>query len=236
MKNSSGNILFIVLIAVALFAALSYAVTQSSRGGGEGTAKETSTINAAVLSQYTASLRASLQRMTTDNHDLLSLEFNAPDDFSNLTSSSVGVFHPSGGGVIYEMGPSALIDNLGGNPTGQWIMTLNFEVKGIGTDATGSLNGNDLTAFMVGVKKEVCEQLNKRLGINTMPTENATTYSIDMITNQQTYYMDHDYILPSAESVIGAGAGDSVLAGKAEGCYYESAAKSYVYYSVLSER
>ena len=237
MKNSSGNVLFLVLIAVALFAALSYAVTQSSRSGGPNTVKETATINSSVLSQYTASLRAALQRMTTDNHNLLELEFNTPDHFTDLTSEASGVMHPNGGGVIYERAPAALLDATA-NPTGQWIFTLNFEVAGIATSVASSVDGNELLALLPGVTKDVCTQANTRLGIATtpFPSESGAAYSSQMLSNLNGYYMDDDYVLPSAEIVIGGGASDEALLGKAEGCYYESTAKQYVYYSVLSER
>jgi hypothetical protein len=238
LNNSSGNILFIILIAVALFAALSYAVSRSNNVGTNNASQETSTINGAVLSQYTASIRSAIQRMTTDGKPVLDIKFNAPADFAALTVPSEGIFHPSGGGVIYQTAPSVLLDTVGGNIGGKWIFSFNFEVAGVGTSLASSFDGNDLVAFQVGVKKDVCTQINRKLGLLTspFPTVASNTFSTDMISNTQTYYIDDNYTLPSSETVIGGGPNDLALAGKAEGCYFEDASNSYVYFSVISER
>lgn len=238
LKNNSGNILFLILIAVALFATLGYAVIQSTRGGDANAIKETSTINAAVLSQYTASLRAAIQRMTTGGIDVIDLEFNPPEDFASLTSTSVGVFHTSGGAVIYQNAPISLIDAQGDNPTGKWVFTMNFEVKGVGTNSANSLDGNDLVAFMVGVRKDVCEQINSRLGIPTkpLPSMDSQSFSDEMFSQFQDTYADNDYTMPTSEYILGDVNYAPELSGRAEGCYWEDEGKNYVYYGVISER
>lgn len=238
MKNNSGNILFVILIAVALFAALMFVFSRSNPAGQNSTVRETATINGAVLTQYVASIRSTLLRMRNDGRTLFELQFNSPADYASLTSPSFGVFHPSGGAVIYQTAPSALIDLQGDNPSRLWVFSYNFEVANVGTNASGSLNGNDLTAFQVGIKEDVCVQINQRLGIVTQPIPVITNqnYSSEMISDIQTYYIDHDYTLPTSEFVIGGGAGDSALSGQLEGCYHEGQSDNYVYYGVMIDR
>ena len=236
--GETGNVLFIILIAVALFAALSYAVTQSTRGGGAGADKESNLVDSAVLQQFTAGLRGAITRMTVNGVAQTDLEFNPPSDFSNLTSPSVGVFHPTAGTIIYELSPTGVMDQAGSNPDGKWIFTMNFEVKNIVTNVPGSSDGNDILAMLPGVKKVICEQINLKLGlpISPFPTVTGVTYSSDLISNYNAYYMDNDYVVPSSEIIIGGGAADSALEGTNEGCYYESVAAAYVYYSVIAGR
>lgn len=66
LKRQRGNVLFLILIAVALFAALSYAVTKSTSGGGNADS-ETQQIDIAVYNQNIALLRTTIQRMMIIN-------------------------------------------------------------------------------------------------------------------------------------------------------------------------
>jgi hypothetical protein len=62
-SHQSGNVLFIILIAVALFAALSYAITSSSRDGAGNTDRENLKLIKAQIDNIAVALRGSVPRL-----------------------------------------------------------------------------------------------------------------------------------------------------------------------------
>lgn len=114
MNQASGNALFLILIAVALLAALSYAITQSGRGGGSAD-KEAAHLEAARIMTYAAEVRAAVQRlMLLNNAQVQDIHFHN-DMFllfggngielpmGDPEDPSLYVFHPKGGGVTPQV-------------------------------------------------------------------------------------------------------------------------------------
>lgn len=166
--NESGNVLFLILIAVALFAALSYAVTSSSRSGGGDAASESNLINSAQVTQYPSSVRTAIVRMIINSTTDSQLLFEGPSDFANLSTPALerrGVFHPSGGGATRV---SSTPDIMASGSQGTWIFTSDFGITQIGT--TDATNGsNDIIAFLPGVAESICKRINTELGISVTP-------------------------------------------------------------------
>lgn len=68
MKASErGNILFLILLAVVLFAALSYAVTRSTQGGGKNASSESAAAGASAIVNYLTLVRNEVERMRLVN-------------------------------------------------------------------------------------------------------------------------------------------------------------------------
>lgn len=241
-KGERGNVLFLILIAVALFAALSYAVTQSTRSGGGDAGKETSKISSAQLTQYPAGIRTSLVRMIIGGQNVDKLEFNPPADFANCTEYPVGqtpkayprcVFYPLGGGATYVT-PSE--DLVAGSTT--WRFNAENEINLVGTstgDDTSTVNTADLIAFLPDITLSVCESINDELGITGIPTESGILFTSTEEMVNPDGATDTD--ITGTGATIGSPTGTNVaeLDGQPFGCFQQPAG-TYVYYHVLIER
>ena len=233
-KNESGNVLFLILIAVALFAALSYAVTQSTRSGGGSADRERSILSSASLTQGPTALRTSLIRMVLGGTDVSNMRFNAPANFGSVDEATL-VFHPNGGGAVFQRAPA---DVMADGDQGTWFYNPNFTIPEIGIDTAGV--GNDVIAFLPGITQGVCSQINDEFAIDAtgctplngnIPLLDSGSDETEIAVN----YEDGD-TFPSTAEVL---QGDSctALTGQPSGCFYHTAATPvYVFYSVLLER
>ena len=229
MTNSSGNVLFLILIAVALFAALSYAVTQSTRSGGGDASKEKLLTESSVIVQKSVSIRtAATQMMISRGITAAELLFDPPKNFGGLTAGEIAreVFHPQGGGAIYPEG---------------WIVTSALQIDGIGLTDTGNpLKGSDIVAI-TSVSREMCDALNKKLGIAIDIA--LSDANIDLVATNYDDNMDkaHPGINGGVNGYWGSigSAGTISLppyTGKPQGCFYNGASDFYIYYDVIIER
>ena len=79
-KTDRGNVLFIILIAVVLFAALSYAVTTTMRDTGNNTKVEEELIDAAVVEQCIAYVEYGIDKLELlKGCDMSEINFELPD-------------------------------------------------------------------------------------------------------------------------------------------------------------
>ena len=227
-----GNVLFLILIAVALFAALSYAVTQSSRSGGGDAGNETNLVSSAAITQYPASVRTSIIRMMVSNNiTAANLKFDPPSDFGTCTPVSSCVFHPSGGGATYAPAPEDVVTGSSPQP---WVFNSENEVNLVGTTGGGdsvTSTTAEIMAILPNLETAVCNRINTELGIGATAVADL---NIDVTTNMGT----------SSSGTWGAGigasggtlgeGGASALDGQAFGCFSQGGVNYY--YHVLVEQ
>lgn len=229
ISNSSGNVLFLILIAVALFAALSYAVTQSTRSGGGDANKEKTLTDSAVVTQHPVGIRtAATQMMISRGLTAGELLFDPPKNFTGLTAGEIAreVFHPQGGGAIYAEG---------------WIVTSGIQIEGVGlTNASDPLAASDIVA-MKSVSREMCLQLNQKFGISI--SEADMDANMDFVTDSLDDNMDkaHPGINGGGNAFWGILGSTNTPTlrpydGNSQGCFYNGASSVYLYYDVVVAR
>lgn len=229
-QRDSGNVLFLILIAVALFAALSYAVTQSTRGGGNAD-DESSLIKSASLTQYVATIKTAIMRLRINGCGEDGISFHHTSwghaDYQHTPSASTDcqIFHQDGGGVSWQTPPDDIT-------TLEWEFVGEARVHGIGTtDLTD--DSVDLVLALPGISEAMCLKINEELGYDfggVVPVDSG-----DLFDGSDTRF-DGDYV--AADNITGPNNGcPDDLCYKETACFRESAGNEYyIYYDVLIAR
>ena len=162
MKKTSGNILFVILVAAALFAALSFAVTQSSRDTAN-VGKEQAKIEAAKLIDYLNTVKSAYTRLRHGrNCDTVSY-------YSSGANAPCSLTGPGGAGVpIYRN----YVDPSDMTPIGLYVRdTTPF--YGVGTDKDEValiIYGEDGLNGVANFSAETCAAINEILDVPKDPT------------------------------------------------------------------
>lgn len=184
-RTQSGNILFIILLAVVLFAALSYAVTSSMRGGGNDSSSESAETIAATIMQMQANTVNGLQRFllssdfTIEEIDMYASGKTLTGNADSCASDSCNLHHPDGGNVSVPVLPRAAW--VGSEPCCSFYLNSDKEImpyylitniKGVGTDLP------DIAAYYTLLKPSVCTAINVASGILSKGQSNDAGFTI----------------------------------------------------------
>ncbi len=182
MNKQKGNVLFIILLAIAMLGMLTAVVTQMTSSDMKGPDAERLGLKANEVLQYAESLKAGVERVYVQGRRSESeIRFAHPDldasygDVSSLDPEQM-VFHTRGGGVDYRDPP------IGVNDGSAWFFTGSSCIPLIGTgtatDCTGSGAASaELLAILPNITEEFCTALRKRLGrTGSIPQDSDTAY------------------------------------------------------------
>ncbi len=230
-KSQSGSVLVYILIAVALFAALSYTVAGMMRGGsGESSGKEKAGIYASEIMSYARSMREAVQIMRVSNEcddSQISLANNIVSGYSHSPASSAScrLFDVNGGGLSYQKPDISVNGGL------DWIFTGANDGYNIGNQCN-SASCADLIAILPEISLEICKAINKKHDI---------AVSNGYVTQENDYFDITKFV---GSYSFGARFSDDIvlqeLKGKYQGCVEGNSAPQssgkYYFYQVLIAR
>lgn len=172
--QESGNALIYILIAVALFAALSFTLArQTDTGEARQLSDERAELYATQLISYAAQAKSTVDQMLFSGARINDLDFRDPSDVNFNTGTVKArtnrVFHPEGGGLVKGRLPDGVIDQNISDPVAGWYLGRfnNFEwTRGTGDDVI-------LVAYQI--QQQVCEKINEKVnGSPVIPTMSDT--------------------------------------------------------------
>ena len=234
-RSEAGNVFFLILLGVVLFAAFTVAVTRSTQQGGSAN-PENDKLMATNIIKYGTTLKNAVDQLRAQNIS------EADISFANSTVSGYGtvganpsaeVFNFAGGGIVYEVPDAKWLDGISTAQTGygEWRFTGTNLIAGFGSYVDASLSPaspkGHLVAILPYVKENICKEINRLLHGSATVQFTESTFDLTKFTG--TYNdLDGPQIYNDAEP--------SYVNYKDEGCVNPESAGKYFYYRLLIAR
>lgn len=238
-RGESGNVMLYIFAAIALLAALTYAVSHSGRASVSDLTEDRVRLLAGEVISYgdTAAKGATVLRLRGVTANMIDMNNNLQAGYDNpaCTSSDCALFDPAGGGVNFVPPPKDWLDagESGQTEYGHAYFDAQTCVPYVGSGEsdcnTNVTDDEELVMFVPFVRKDLCLKINEFLSIpntgNDAPVVSDCTFGSKFTG---TY---------SENSIIDA----TDLNGKTAGCYRYTTGctgmdDTYHYYQVLIAR
>lgn len=241
--RNSGNVLFIILIAVMLFGALSFVVTKTSKTSGDsGVTKEQAKLAASELLSYGQAVERAVTRILSRGTSEQNLDFNNAAWLTNggaavtstltynCTSDSCRVFNAAGGGATALAFPQyGVPSTVAAHSTSTSVpQPGHARIMGVIVQGVGSALP-DIVLLVSYLYPSVCSGINTALGI---ANDADGTPPLDDFATTVAYTAGS---VATTTGIIGDVATQFV--GKTAGCVrYSSSAGETHFYQVLVAR
>lgn len=178
--SENGNALIYVLIAIALFAALSLTLgRQTDTGEVTSAEKGRGDVYTMDLIAYAGTAQSVIDQLIIGNTRIGELDFTLPGAGGFETGSPIDkVYHPQGGGLTPGTLPGKITDTTLSDPPAGWYLGRVSNV-----DWSASANA-DVMLIAYGINEEICGNINENVtGTRTIPTLSGATLPEVFIDN-----------------------------------------------------
>jgi len=222
INTQNGNVLFIILIAVILFAALSFAISQSTRGGGGNMSKEDIELAASEILQHASTTRQGFERLRARgcsinqinfaNNTYVSIDGSLSAQVNTLSppDGSCDMYSANGAGVI----PRILKSGYHSDTASCAAPAANFSpgvmIARVQPTPMQGTSSNDLVLFSPGIREDVCRRINEKVAGNPIYPPGVTP--------------GQNYLGYNLNAAVPISTVDPALQGFSEWCYEHSTA------------
>ena len=169
--HERGNVLFMILIAVALIGLLTAAISQTNRPDGANIDKETLVLRVSEVQRYASELERAItfiQQNGISESDIRFAHYNAHADYGDLSvdpDKTDQVFDREGGGANYRDAPNGINDGS------SWEFYGGTHIPGMGRSDRA-----ELVAVLPHVTQAFCDKINDVNGqTGTMSDDGASS-------------------------------------------------------------